>query len=177
MIDELQNALSAYQTKWQKLIAARTDKQFFQNLKPTAVGWKASDRQEYNRLYSELHDQCERITETWMNGRWVAKMILKDIELSGGIKIIKIMQRRPESKDAAGLDHVDFYSPAAKHAQPILQKEKDLNWTIESNNVIDNYEWISLWFDNTEAKLKPHTVIDIVVRELEDINQQIKART
>ncbi len=175
MIDELNKAISSYQTKWQKLIATRSNKQFFQNLKPIAVGWKVAERQEYNRLYNELHDQCKFMIETWMNGRWVAKMILNNSELAGGIKIIKIMQRRPESKDKVGLDHLDFYSTDVKQAQSILQKEENLNWTTESNDIIDGYEWFSVWFDDTEAKLKPYTVIDIVVRELKDVNQHIEA--
>ncbi|MEJ0072928.1 MAG: hypothetical protein WDN27_02465 [Candidatus Saccharibacteria bacterium] len=56
-----------------------------------------------------------------MNGRWIAKVQLKDAALSNGVTIIKIMQRRPGSEDAVGLDHVDFYSPEVESAESAAQ--------------------------------------------------------
>jgi hypothetical protein len=176
MIDELNSALEDYFTKWQTLSAARSDKAFFEKLLPTAVGWKVADEAEYQKVYVQLRGQCDRIVETWMNGRWIAKMHLKGRKLNGDIEIIKLMQRRPNSTDALGLDHVDLYSPAVAQADEILAKESDLKWTHESNDVVKNYDWISIWFNYTEAKLKAQTVIDIVITELDDINQKIKAQ-
>lgn len=173
MIDELNHALEDYQAKWQKLVSQRTTTAFFKALKPVAVGWKTKDQAEYKKLYAELHEHCDRIVETWMNDRWIAKMHLRDQKLTTGITIIKLMQRRPSSSDAVGLDHVDFYSPKVKNAEQILTKESNLKWTHESNDVVDNYAWISLWFDKTEAKLKANTVIDIVVDELNTMNAEI----
>ena len=141
---------------------------------PTAVGWKVADRAEYGRLCAELHDQADRIIETWMNGRWIAKIHLRDIKLDGDIEVIKIMQRRPNSTDAVGLDHVDFYSTELRGAERILQDEPNLKWTNEINDFIAGYKWISVWFDGTEAKLKQETVLDIVAAELTEVSNRIK---
>jgi hypothetical protein len=173
MLDEIQAAIVDYQDKWQAFCSQRSDKAFFAGLKPVAIGWKVADRAEYEKRYAELHDECHKVIETWMNGRWVAKMLLKGSHLPGGIQIVKLMQRRPGSSDATGLDHMDFYSPEVSQAENVLEQEVNLKWTRESNEVIDNYEWLSVWFAGTEAKLKASTVIDIVVHELQSINREI----
>lgn len=173
MLDEINAALETYEQKWQKLIAVRHDRKFFAEMKPTTVGWKTEDREEYDHILAELHDQTDKIIETWMNGRWVAKLHLKDTQLANGAEIMKVMQRRPGSTDAVGLDHVDFYSPEIAHAESHLGGEKDLKWSWESNDVTENYRWISIWFDGTEAKLKSDTVLDIVSKELTELSQQL----
>ncbi|HET7320469.1 MAG TPA: hypothetical protein VFI84_02690 [Candidatus Saccharimonadales bacterium] len=175
MIDELNVSLQKYSKNWEKLVAERNNKEFFEGLKPVAVGWKVADEAEYKKVYEELRGQCDRIVETWMNGRWIAKMHLKDAKLTGNIEIIKLMQRRPGSSDALGLDHVDFYSPAVAGADAILKQEPGLKWSWESNDVVDDYDWISIWFSGTEAKLKAGTVIDIVIKELAEVGDRIKA--
>jgi len=174
MLDKVNEALRIYQQSWQKLVDNRTNRQFFEALKPTAVGWKTADRAEYTRLVAELHDQADHVIETWMNGRWVAKVHLRDTKLANGVEILKIMERRPGSEDAVGLDHVDFYSPDVAAAEPLLKQEADLNWTWESNDVIQGYDWISIWFEGTEAKLKSDTVLDIIQAELKELNDNIK---
>ena len=172
MIDELNQAIQTYQTKWQKLLAGRKNKEFFLRLKPTAVGWKVADREEYQTRLAEWHDRCDKIIETWMNGRWIAKLHLKET-LAADIKILKVMQRRPGSDDALGLDHLDFYSPDIDKAETILNQEKDLKWTHETNDIRDDYAWISMWFDDTEAKLKSNTVLTIIAAELKDMEKEI----
>ena len=177
MLEELQSALTTYNQKWHTLVAARSNKAFFESLKPTAAGWKVADRAEYDRRYAELHDQSDQIVETWMNGRWVAKFHLRDRELEGGIQIIKLMQRRPGSTDKPGLDHVDFYGPDRQAMETTLRSEPDLQWSQESNAVIAGYSWLSVWFAGIEAKLKANTVLDIVQRELADLNKRIIGST
>lgn len=173
MIDEYNRAVDAYQAKWRSLVASRKDKSFFETLRPTAVGWKTTDRQEYAQLVAALHDQADLLVEKWMNGRWIAKLHLKDTKLNGGIEIIKVMQRRPGSTDATGLDHLDFYTPVFAQAEGALQAESDLTWSRESNDIIAGYDWLSIWFDNTEAKIKPDTVFDVVTTEMQNINKHI----
>ena len=174
MIDELNTQLATYQKKWSKLIAGRQDKAFFESLKPVAVGWKIADPTQYERWRMELHEKSDHVIETWMNGRWVAKFVLRDIELESGIKIVKILQRRPHSKDELGLDHVDFYSPRFKSAEATLHGEDDLKWSWENNDIIEGYDWISVWFDGTEAKLKADTVLDIISAEMTQKSQSIQ---
>lgn len=172
---DIAGALDNYFKSWHELVAKRQNKIFFESIKPVAVGWKVEDRAAYDAMLAELHDNSDRIIETWMNGRWIAKVHLKDTTLPGGITIIKVMQRRPESTDAVGLDHVDFYIPERVDLAEVFANESDLKWSEESNDVIDNYNWVSLWFDGTEAKLKFDTVLDIIQAELKEINQEITA--
>jgi hypothetical protein len=175
MIDELNAAIADYQTKWQKLLKGRADKGFFDSLKPKALGWKVTDRAAYDKMCSELHDQADMIVEKWMNERWIAKVHLKDTKLSGGIEIIKVMERRPGSTDVIGLDHLDFYSPNVAKGEEVLAKEPSLKWSREENDTMENYNWLSIWFDGTEAKLKTDTVVDVVIAELAVLSKQVKA--
>lgn len=173
MLNELNEALADYQTKWHAFAAARKDQEFFAGLKPTAVGWKVTDRAEYDQMCAELHDLSDHVVETWMNGRWIAKFHLRDQQPVDGLTIIKVMQRRPGSEDAVGLDHLDFYSPAVEQAEAVLAAEDGVKWSRESNDIIAGYDWISVWFDGTEAKLKTDTVLDIIAAEMKQLSRQI----
>lgn len=177
MIEEFNEAIEVYHKKWHDMVNGRKDKHFFEALKPTSLGWKVQDRGEYDKISAELHDQSDMVIEKWMNGRWIAKFHLRDLELSCGIEIIKLMERRPESTDAVGLDHLDFYSPAVKDGEAILKQEPNLKWSWEYNDVNDDYKWLSLWFDGTEAKLKYDTVLDIIQVELQEINEHITSKS
>jgi hypothetical protein len=171
MIDRLNQALTDYQFKWERLLAGRAKPAFFASLKQTAVGWKTVDRAEYDQIFAELYDMCDVINSAWVGERWVTTMHLKSTVLTGDIEVVKLMQRRPGSKDAVGLDHVDFYSPEVARAENVLQGESDLRWTHERSGPTT---WISVWFDNTEAKLRMHTVVDSCIRELQQVNVRIK---
>jgi hypothetical protein len=175
-MDEINGALKTYQQKWEQLVTERTNQAFFAYLKPTAVGWKVEDRTGYNAWLAQLHDQADHIMETWMNGRWVAKVHLREGALSNGATIVKIMERRPNSSDAVGLDHVDFLATTElAWNKEVLTAEPDLKWSLENNDIIAGYEWLSVWFDGTEAKVKDDTVLDIVIAELSSCNQKIIA--
>lgn len=175
MLEKIKLSLEVYSQNWEKLVADRRNSEFFSVLKPVAVGWKVSDKAEYDMIYEELRLQCDKIVETWMNDRWIAKLHLKQTTLPGGIEIIKLMQRRPNSDDTLGIDHVDFYSPAVKDCETILNSESNLKWTNETNEVVSGYGWKSIWFNETEAKLKESTVLDIVCQELQEVSERIKS--
>jgi hypothetical protein len=168
MFDDINTALKTYFQAWQQFASERTDKTYFTALKPTAVAWKTEDLKEFDDLFARWREQCDQIHQVWINERWLATMHLKDTSLEGGIKIIKLMQRRPGSTDAVGLDHVDFLHK--KDAENVLQKE-DIKWTRESNN--DFCSWLSIWFAGTEAKLRTNTVLDVCIAELNDANKKV----
>lgn len=174
MLEQIEDELEVYNQKWQSVVTKRTNKAFFESLKAVALGWKVADKASYTEALAALHDQADKIIETWMNERWVAKVHLKDQTVGGGISIIKIMERRPGSEDALGLDHVDFYSSDVTRGEEILKAEPDLKWTRENNDIIAGYDWLSVWFEGTEAKLKSDTVLDIIGLELQELNQRIK---
>lgn len=173
MIDELNKAVADYKTKWEALVTGRTDKAFFEGLKPTSIGWKTEDLAEYNALFNELKDQCDQIFIVWLNERWIAKMHLKDTELEWGLRVVKLMQRRPGSTDATGLDHVDFYTPHGDRIEPALKQEPGLKWNYERSNKFA--AWHSVWFEAGEAKLRDNTVMDVCVKELQEMRDEVLA--
>lgn len=169
MIEELQKGLKTYLTNWQQFVSERSDEQYFAALKPTAIGWKFTDRQELMRRFDEIRDLCEQVHFGWINERWAVCGYLKDASLPGNVRIIKLMERRPGSTDAVGLDHVDFYTPDADVKSHVEQE--DITWTEESNG--EHCTWISVWFKNTEAKLRTDTVFKVCADEMIEYQQRI----
>lgn len=89
-----------------------------------AVVWKMADAAELQRRFDELRDRCDQIHFGWLNERWLVTMHLKDSSLSKGISIVKLMQRRPGSEDAVGLDHIGFFSLGNVHATGIWRQNR-----------------------------------------------------
>lgn len=171
MFDELNRAIDEYMGKWSALVAKRKNKEFFERLKPTSVGWKTTDLAEFDRLFNEWRDACDQIHIGRLNDRWLASLHLKDSKLHGDIELIKLMQRRPNSTDAVGLDHLDFFDAEETNTIAVLAEESDLKTSEETNNLC---KWTSIWFDGTEAKLRDETVFDVAIAELEVINNKIR---
>jgi plasmid maintenance system killer protein len=174
MMDELNRAIGIYRGKWEALVAARHGKTFFENLLPTAAAWKTVDLNDFNTRFNELRNQSDQVHLGWVNDRWLATFHLKGDQAAWGIQIVKLMQRRPGSTDATGLDHIDFLTPPDTSAKTALGKEPDLTWTEEKNG--DHCKWISIWFENTEAKLRADTTFDVCAREMEDVSKQVTGR-
>lgn len=171
MIEELSEAIETYKTKWEALVAERNDRDFFENLKPTSVAWKTEDLADYDARMAELRNLCDQIFVVWMNGRWIAKLHLREGILPWNLRIIKLMQRRPESTDTIGLDHVDFYTPNGKAIEPTLKAEQDLKWNFEKNNA----QWYSVWFAACEAKIRDDTICGVCANELLETEKEILA--
>lgn len=172
MIEYLNRAINEYLNKWQELVAQRTDVEFFKELQPTAVAWKVPGRAEHDQLCAELRDKSDLVISSWMDERWITKLHLKGVKLESGIEVVKIMQRRPNSTDALGLDHVDFYSPGVAQADVVLKQEPDLKWNHETSGA----SWISIWFGDDEAKLRTDTVLDSYIRDLREKRNRILKR-
>ena len=173
MVDELNTAIAQYQSKWQALVANRKDTAFFESLRPTSVAWKTIDLADFEKRYEELRDLSDQIHSGWVNERWLATFHLKEATLPLGITGIKLMQRRPASSDATGLDHLDFYfkPDTGQSGKTVLRQEPELEWTEEKNG--EHCKWLSLWFADTEAKLRTDTVLDVCAQELKDVERQI----
>lgn len=171
MLDEMKDATTVYLKKWDDLIAKRKDKDFFHKLKPTSIAWKTTDISEFNNIFLSLRGLCDQIHLGWVHERWLASLHLKNINMPGNIKVIKLMQRRPTSTDAVGLDHLDFYFPSEEKIKSVLANEPLIKWTKEISNPYCN--WYSIWFDHTEAKLRNNTVLEVCIAELEDTNEPI----
>ena len=171
MFDEVNKAIDEYLAKWQALVGQRKNKEFFDRLKLMAVGWKTTDQAEFDRLLNEWRGACDQIHMGWKNDRWLATLHLKDGQLSGGIKLVKLMQRRPGSSDAVGLDHLDFMDMEETNTIAVLAEESDLKTTEEENG---RCKWTSIWFDGTEAKLRGETVLDVCIDELKVVNNNLR---
>ena len=169
MLEEINEAAITYFKKWEDLVAQRQNQDFFRGLKSTSVGWKTLDLADFNHKLLELMADCDQVHLGWVNERWLASLHLKDSELPGGIKIIKLMQRRPGSIDPVGLDHLDFYAESEAEIIRVLAEEKNLVAAEESNNPLCH--WHSIQFDDTEAKLRADTVLDVCIAELKEINE------
>ena len=172
MLNELNQAIISYQAKWQALIGTRRDREFFQSLRPTAVGWKTVDLADFDKRFAELRPRCDQIHLGWVNDRWLATMHLKDAPLEWGISVIKLMQRRPGSSDAPGLDHLDFLLHPEIEAKAVLASEPDIKWSEEANGA--QCQWLSIWFVGTEAKLRLDSVLDACISELQTVNSKIQ---
>jgi hypothetical protein len=171
MLDELNTVLTDFQKKWQKLLDSCDNKDFFETLRPTAVAWKTEDAADFDARFAELRDHADHVHMGWINERWLATFHLRDATLFNGLTVIKLMQRRPGSSDAAGLDHVDFLiQPEGVSAKETLGHESGLEWTEEFNG--DHCKWISIWFDGTEAKLRSDTTLDVCIKELQAVRDQ-----
>lgn len=175
MIERINGAIDTYQEQWNAMLDGCNDRTFFDSLTPTSLGWKVGDEADYRHACAQLMSKSDQIVETRMNDRLIAKIHLGDVALSGGIEIVKVMQRRPGSKDATGLDHIDFYHPDMAAAEMALSSEPHLRYSQERNDIIEGYPWLSVWFGNSrEAKIKNYTVLDIVQAELAILNNRLK---
>lgn len=172
MLDQFNQAITAYMTKWDAFVAERSNKDFFANLKPSSVAWKVEDLADYDQKFAELRDSADHIHIAWLNERWLTTCHLRDgVRLDQDIEIAVLMQRRPGSTDAVGLDHLDFFTPELPEVEKILKAEKGVKWTYEKNG--EFCEWISIWFAGTEAKLRPYTKIDVGIKELQAITDHM----
>ena len=172
MIDELHQAITTYQAKWQAHISKRKNKAFFEHLMPTAVAWKTEDIADFDARFIQLRDVSDQIHIGWVNERWLATFHLREATLPEGLTVIKLMQRRTGSTDAVGLDHLDFYfNPDVFKAKEVLAAEPDLTWNEEING--EHCKWLSVWFEGSEAKIRSDTVLDVCIDEMKDIRGQI----
>jgi hypothetical protein len=167
-VNELNSAIALYFKKWQAFVHDRQDQAFFADLQPTSIGWKTVDRADFDVRFATYRDLSDQVHLGWVNGRWLATFHLAEAPLDLGIQIIKLMERRPGSSDAVGLDHLDFYVPPGVSAKEKAAAEAGVKWSEEMNG--EHCQWISLWFDGTEAKLRGDSVIDVCIAELEHCN-------
>jgi len=171
MFEELNDAFQKYFVEWRNFAAQRHNRKFFDQLKPTAVAWKTVDITDFNTRFAQLRPLCDHIALTWLNERWVASMHLKEASIGGVVHVVKLMMRRPNSTDAVGLDHVDFYHASKQEILQALQVDPSIKTTHESNG--PRCAWESIWFSGGEAKLRTDTVIDQVIGDFKEVDEQV----
>ena len=172
MIDEIRAAAQQYQQRWDACKKTLNDSVFFDSLVPNSVGWKVASTADFDVVVKELRTYCDRVVHVWLNERWIAKCVLRE-PLTGTIRIVKLMQVRPGSTDALGLDHVDFYTDKTPEQVGEILAKEDCKTSVEANQ--SHHKWTSIWFDGIEAKIKDYTVLDIEAEDLGEISAAMKS--
>ena len=166
-ISDLGIRAEQYWQKWENFRKQHDLKEF----KPSTVAFKSQDIANFNQILGLLLDQdlVNQCHIGFVDKRYIASIVLHK-PLFKDIYIIKLMQRRPNSTDPVGLDHMDFYVDRLNDIEDYF-KSKDLaKWDYETN---ESHKWISLRFDNTEAKFVDHLVLDVCVMELRNVSSKI----
>ncbi len=136
--------------------------------KPNAIGWKVADLDSFNATLSELlNTGATQIHIGEVNKRFIATVVLSEA-VTWGINVLKLMQRRQNSEDPSGLDHIDFYYPDLEVVKDSLHGIQ--SWEMESN---DAHQWISLRFKNREVKFVDHSVLDVCIDEMKQAKDEI----
>ena len=169
MVEKLRKDLALYFNDWQVVVDERLNSDFFSALKPTAAGWKFTDRDELMERFAEIRDLCDQVHFGWINERWVICAHFKELVLPGDITVVKLMERRPNSEDPIGLDHVDFHTTAP--VKQNIELEEGLEWNEERNG--EHCKWISVWFEGGEAKLRNDTVLQVCADEMLEFQGKI----
>jgi len=133
---------------------------------PVTIGWKVEDINEFGDALADFfkNDLVQQCHVGFVDKRYIASIVFKQ-PIFKTAQILKLMQRRPHSTDPTGLDHMDFVVDNLQAFEVTLKECKVPKWSHESNEV---HGWISMWFDNTEAKFNDHIVLDAGVKELQD---------
>lgn len=169
--EALSQSLDKYFLKWEEYVARMGMFSIAEKMRPVAVGWKVSSRVEYRRVMSVLDNYASQIHSVSVGKRKIATVLLND-QLNRGINVIKVIERREGSRDAVGLDHVDFYLPIIDGIAEMLERN-EANWRRQGG---DNYKRLSVRFgpeSTYEAKIIDHTVLNIAADELNYAGQKI----
>lgn len=142
------------------------------DLKPSTVAFKAQNIEEFNQILGSLleTDVVNQCHIGFVDKRYIASIVLRKPVFFKDVKIIKLMQRRPNSTDPVGLDHMDFYINNLKEMENVLKKNDVKGWGYESN---ESHRWISLRFNGIEAKFVDHLVLDVCVKELKNVTKEL----
>ena len=73
MVDEFRTQLKNYFKDWQLIVDERVNSEFFTALKPTALGWKFTDRDEAMARFAEIRDLCDQVHFGWIDERRSAR--------------------------------------------------------------------------------------------------------
>ncbi|MDQ3065301.1 MAG: hypothetical protein M3Q36_03465 [bacterium] len=169
--EALSQSIEKYFTKWDEYVARMGIFTIAEKMRPIAIGWKVGSRAEYRRIMSVLDNYALQIHSVTVGKQKFASVVLQE-PLARGINIIKVIERRSGSRDAVGLDHIDFYLPMIEGVAEMLERG-EANWRRQGN---DTYRRISVRFGPEslyEAKIVDHTVLNIAADELNYASQRI----
>lgn len=172
--EALSASLDKYFAKWDEYVARMGLYAIAEKMKPVAVGWKVADRMDYRRTLGILENYSQQLHTITINKRKYGTVVLEE-PLIRGISIIKLIERRPGSRDALGLDHVDFYLPLIEGIAEMLERG-EANWRRQGS---ETYKRLSVRFGPEslyEAKIIDHTILEICADELEGASKKMLHR-
>ena len=170
-MEDIKKALDTYLAAWQAW--HKTNDVGFGKLRPTQVGWKVADEAMLGSLVDAFLPHTTQAHIGTVDNRKIAVLLLSPPV--SRVPLLQIMQRRPDSTDALGLDHVAFYCPEIASLEAKLKTSR-LDWEHQRN---PGHAWISVWFEDAdgrrqEAKFFDHTSFDIGAIELQEASDIIK---
>jgi hypothetical protein len=159
--------LGAKSNKYWQLWDSFRKQHNLQDFKPSTVAYKAQDIEDFNQILGSLleKDLANQCHIGFVDKRYIASIVLRKPVFFKDVRIVNLMQRRLNSTDPVGLDHMDFYVNSLAEIENEFKKKGLKGWEYESN---ESHRWISLKFDDTEAKFVDHLVLDVCVKELND---------
>jgi hypothetical protein len=170
----LVGALQRYNLAWKALIKEYKLQDFADYAQATTVSWKVADKAKLFFNLESLGQYAEQMHVGTVNNRYIASVVLHK-PLEANIWLIKILERRAGSRDALGLDSIDYLVPDIEQTYTGL-KAAGL-YVVKEHN--DKHAWLSLRFgrdDEFEAKFTDHLVLDVAQKELRDGEAQILKR-
>jgi hypothetical protein len=167
-MDEIRSALRAYIKEWQAWL--KPGEFDFAALKPMHAGWKVPDEPALAQMFAKLLPNIREAHLGTVDKRKIA--LLVPHEPVETVPVLQIMQLRPGSNDALGLDHVAFYCAHMTSLQAALKNMPE-KWEEQSN---PGHTWVSMWFGprQREVKFFDHTSLDLGARELSRTSANIK---
>jgi hypothetical protein len=168
---DIQRELKVFWQEWQAWCRLVTGHDFG-GRRPIHVGWKVASEATVAKLVAELLPESDQVHVGTVDDRKIALLALhQPLEQ---VPILQIMQRRPGSADALGLDHVAFHYDDLVELQEVLEASP-YKWERQSNT---GHSWLSLWFGERQREVKffDHTSLDVAARELVEASKQILGR-
>ena len=167
----LPEALSAYESAWQRFAVQNGFEDFLESLPPVTIGWKVADKAALFANLEYLSAQTCGVHIGLVDGRFIATVILQ--APYHGMCLVKILERKAGAADPLGLDSVDYLIPSgaavydrlASAIQGRLKKQRN-----------DHHVWLSLRFGDDleyEAKFMDHLVLKVAQAELAEQEQKI----
>lgn len=164
--DSLKTSLVNYEKAWKAFVVIN----HFESIEPSwqrvAISWKVEHKVALFGNLRRIGDQAEQIHIGTINDRFIAMAILK--KKYAGVRMIKLLERRPGSQDPLGLDSVDFRVDDMDVTYELL-KTAGAHVAREHNDV---HAWLSLRFGKNheyEAKFIDHSLVGVAISELETV--------
>jgi hypothetical protein len=164
----IETSLTAYREAW---VATLQDAaSLVLEARATTLSLKVADKDAVLNMLSINQKQIEQVHIGTVNDRFIASVLL--YKPYQGMPILKILERRPGSRDPLGLDSIDYLVEDLEHTFRLL-RAAGLPVVKENNEV---HAWLSLRFGpekRFEAKFTDHLVLAVAIKELQTSIDQL----